>query len=135
MIRRCRQKKKLLNGKIWGPKMCDSLHLLLHHVALVWLDPKVRVKDSVTQQRKYDKLKKDLESYEEMREGIERSEMGVEDVRLPMPAVRQEYGQRASLRIAGARGTFNRNFSSYDRVPLESRYPGLAPSQELRRSR
>jgi hypothetical protein len=47
----------------------------------------------------------------------------VEDVRLPMPAVRQEYGQRASLRIAGARGTFNRNFSSYDRVPLESRYP------------
>jgi hypothetical protein len=67
----------------------------------------------------------DLESYEEMREGIERSEMGVEDVRLPMPAVRQEYGQRASLRIAGARGTFNRNFSSYDRVPMESKYPGL----------
>jgi len=42
-----------------------------------------------------------------------------------MPAVRQEYGQRASLRIAGARGTFNRNFSSYDRVPMESKYPGL----------
>jgi len=75
----------------------------------------------------------DLKSYEEMREGVERSEMGVEDVRLPMPAVRQEYGQRASLRIAGARGTFNRNFSSYDRVPLETRYPGLAPSQELSR--
>ena len=75
----------------------------------------------------------DLETYEKMREGFERSDMGDEDVRLPMPAVRQEYGQRASLRIAGARGTFNRNFSSYDRVPMESRYPGLAPSQELRR--
>jgi hypothetical protein len=48
-----------------------------------------------------------------------------DDEDVPMPAVRQEYGQRASLRIAGARGTFNRNFSSYDRVPMESKYPGL----------
>ncbi len=65
----------------------------------------------------------DLETYEEMREGVERSKMGVEDVRLPMPAVRQEPGQRASIRIAGARGTFNRNFSSYNRVPLGGAQP------------
>jgi hypothetical protein len=48
-----------------------------------------------------------------------------DDEDVPMPAVRQEYGQRASIRIAGARGAFNRNFSSYDRVPMESKYPGL----------
>ena len=73
----------------------------------------------------------DLQSYEEMREGAERSDMGVEDVQLPMPAVRQEYGQRATLRIAGARGAFDKHFRSYDRVPMESKYPALAGTKEF----
>lgn len=49
-----------------------------------------------------------LPSYEEM--------MG-EDLQLPIPAVRQEYGQSATLRIAGERGAFDKHFRSYDRVP------------------
>jgi hypothetical protein len=57
--------------------------------------------------------------------------MGVEDVQLPMPAVRQEYGQRATLRIAGARGAFDKHFRSYDRVPMESKYPALAGTKEF----
>ncbi len=72
------------------------------------------------------------EEEKEEREDLQESKVDdVADVQLPMPAVRQEYGQRATLRIAGARGSFDKLFQRYDRVPLESKYPALAGTKEF----